>query len=550
MDKEVNNKLQALFDDYTQNLPAKINQIEQAWLEQINQFNQKKFQDFHRHVHSLCGSAGTYGYTELGKAARTLEIYIKNLLDNNQITKNEQNNITELLLHLKETLQLPPSKKELFTFNSETKITENKIIYLLEQDEALVKQLTISLTQTGYITEVLSNLKELETKIIQNYPIALLIDTQFLTGEEDQIWISNFLKKQNIPIQLFCILPNNDILPRLMAIRAGCSAFFQKPLDIFNVLQVINQKCNIVTHIPYRILIIDDSELLGEYYALILNQAGMISDLCTNPLNIFKALEQFRPDLILMDIYMPECTGLELAAILRIENQYNKIPIIFLSTEHDKRKQLTALSIGGDDFLTKPISPAYLISAVRTRSQRAGVLNYYMSTDSLTGLLNHVSFLKRSELELNYAKQHQLPVSLVMIDIDHFKKVNDKYGHPFGDVVLKELATFLTLHLRRQDIVGRYGGEEFAIFLHSANAKQTKKIMDKLREEFSQYHFENMQNFSATFSVGITENKKDSSITTMVHQADEALYEAKSLGRNRVVIFDEFATHNVNNKNN
>ena len=116
---------------------------------------------------------------------------------------------------------------------------------------------------------------------------------------------------------------------------------------------------------PYRIIIIEDSVILAETYSLILKQAGMITTTVTDPLCLLETINDFQPDLILMDLYMPKCTGFELAAIIRQEMNYTRIPIIFLSTEADKYKQLAALSIGGDDFLTKPISPDHLVSAVR-----------------------------------------------------------------------------------------------------------------------------------------------------------------------------------------
>lgn len=187
----------------------------------------------------------------------------------------------------------------------------------------------------------------------------------------------------------------------------------------------------------YRILILDDSQSLAEFYSLILKQADMITRAITKPLDLLKELETFQPDLILMDIYMPECSGLELAMLLRKDRRYTKIPIIFLSTEDDKNKKLAAISLGGDDFLTKPVSPQDLVSAVRSRSNRASILNYYMTTDSLTGLLNHSSVLNRLNIEISRATQQKSSLSFVMIDIDNFKLINDTYGHPFGDAVIK-----------------------------------------------------------------------------------------------------------------
>ncbi|STY31304.1 regulatory protein (GGDEF domain) [Legionella wadsworthii] len=535
---DVNKRLQELFNNYSKNLPDKIGQIDASWQELKAHFDSENFTVFHRQVHSLCGSAGTYGYLEISQIARVLEIYLKKFLDKKSLSEEEQEIISQLLMDIKDKLDLPPPKN-MFKLNVTPKEIENKVIYILEQEKELEAELTNGLNQAGYSAVVVTDLKELQAKVTQKKPIALLIDTYFIMNLGHQKYLKRMLKKEKTFIQLFGIVPNYELLPRLIAVRTGCNAFFQKPVDTFNLIQTINQKCSFAIDIPFRILIVDDSESLGEYYSLVLKQAGMIAQAIANPMDIFNHIENFRPDLILMDIYMPDCTGLELASVLRQENKYNKIPIIFLSTEQDKRKQLSALSVGGDDFLTKPISPAHLISAVKIRSQRAGVLNYYMSIDGLTGLLNHSSFLKRLELELEYAKQKNTTLSLVMIDIDYFKKVNDTYGHPFGDIVIKKLATLLSLRLRSNDIVGRYGGEEFAVVLPGSNAHQGKKLINELREQFSREFFSNSDQFHATFSAGIVQKKEDSDINTLVNQADKALYEAKRLGRNQVVISEE-----------
>ncbi len=255
-------------------------------------------------------------------------------------------------------------------------------------------------------------------------------------------------------------------------------------------------------------------------------------------MDLLKELDLFQPNLLLMDVYMPECTGFELAAVLRQESNYTKIPIIFLSTEEDKDKKLFAISLGGDDFLTKPVSPQHLISAVRSRSKRASILNYYMTTDGLSGLLNHSSILKQFEIQLNRAQLANLPLSIAIIDIDHFKKVNDTYGHQAGDEVIKKLSSVLLSRLRNQDVVGRYGGEEFVLILPGTSCDDATKIANNLRVQFSQYLFKvDNHDFSVTFSVGVSCLREMSSAAEMIKQADYALYQAKNIGRNQVVAF-------------
>ena len=531
-------KLDQLIKNYSNNLPDKIQGIENLWAQLQKDWDLAKLHDFHREVHSLCGSAGTYGYIELSKIAREMELFLKTILNVTALNEVNQKTISAFLKQLKSKVTLELSHKMPLLETESDPLIENKCIYIMEQDEALVQQLIDGLKQLGFNSYPISNIDMLRIATKEKPPIAMFIDTCYLDSKSTEV-ILNIQKESTNPIILFCILPNAEILPRLDAMRAGSQAFFQKPIDLPSLIQVFNQKCNMTSSEAYRILIVDDSKSLTDYYSLILRQVGMIVHAINNPLDLFKELEEFQPDLLLMDIYMPECTGLELAAVLRQETSYTKIPIIFLSTEEDNDKKLFAISLGVDDFLTKPISPQHLISAVRSRSKRANILNYYMTTDSLTGLLNHSSILKQLTVELTRAKQAKVPLSFIMLDIDNFKKVNDQYGHPVGDLVIKKLATTLLTSLRGIDIVGRYGGEEFVLIMLGSTLEDSASIVNNLRVNFSKCYFKvDNKEFCVTFSAGIScyDGTSDSP-SLIVDQADQALYKAKQLGRNQVAVY-------------
>lgn len=538
MNKNIQKKLQSLFMLYRKNLPDRIHSIELQWQALLKQWDLTGFRDFHRNVHSLCGSSGTYGYFELSKTAQEMEVLLKNILVNEQLTDENRENITAYFNQLKSVLAREDPQKPL-VFTDEKKPVANKLVYILEQEMELVHELSASLKQAGYETQHIKDISSLSNFVQEKQPIALIINTDYL-NEPYLEYLTSIQKQQKLPIQLFCIVPNADLLPRLAAIRAGCVAFFQKPLDVSYLVQELNINCSSPVHEAYRILILDDSQSLAEFYSLILKQADMITRAITKPLNLLKELETFQPDLILMDIYMPECSGLELAVLLRKDRRYTKIPIIFLSTEDDKNKKLTAISLGGDDFLTKPISPQDLVSAVRSRSNRASILNYYMTTDSLTGLLNHSSVLNRLNIEITRAKQQNATLSFIMIDIDNFKLINDTYGHPFGDVVIKKLTSILVVSLRNQDIIGRYGGEEFALILPGANLENSQKICNDLRLKFSNYAFNiNDQEVHVTISLGISNLNDSHDFNEFVNHADQALYKAKQNGKNQVVAYSK-----------
>jgi diguanylate cyclase (GGDEF)-like protein len=234
-------------------------------------------------------------------------------------------------------------------------------------------------------------------------------------------------------------------------------------------------------------------------------------------------------------MYMPACTGTELAKVIRHNDRYVSVPIIYLSAEDDLDKQLDAMSEGGDDFLTKPIKPRHLITTVRNRAARARNLKARMVRDSLTGLYNHTHILQLLEDCSFRARRESKPLSFAMLDIDHFKRVNDSHGHPMGDRVIKSLALFLKQRLRKTDFIGRYGGEEFAIVMPDTDLEAAYAVLDEIRQRFAEIHYPAQpQDLWCTFSAGVVEMSENSDSLLMASQADEALYRAKDAGRNRV----------------
>jgi diguanylate cyclase (GGDEF)-like protein len=160
-----------------------------------------------------------------------------------------------------------------------------------------------------------------------------------------------------------------------------------------------------------------------------------------------------------------------------------------------------------------------------------------MQRDSLTGLLNHTKSKEFLDVEVARAARGTWPLTFAMVDIDHFKNVNDRYGHPAGDRVIKSLARLLQQRLRRSDIISRYGGEEFAVILSNTSGETGARVMDELREAFSRIqHQADGLEFTATVSCGIAQLRPGMSTIELANEADKALHQAKRRGRNQVVL--------------
>lgn len=343
--------------------------------------------------------------------------------------------------------------------------------------------------------------------------------------------------KRGHRVPIIAIMSDYDLALHLRAIAAGTTAIVSAPVDFVKVMDKLEGLSWVEEQEPFRVLIVDDSESMATFYANILRQAGMAVETVTNPLQSLDVLNSFGPDLILMDLYMPECSGFDLAGAIRQIDSYLAVPIVFLSSEDDIEKQVASMRHGADDFLTKDIASNHLVAAVTVRIQRARRLRQQMISDSLTGLLNHSAIKQRLQSEISRATRLGQALSFAMIDIDKFKSINDTHGHPVGDVVIKNLARLLRQRLRSADIVGRYGGEEFAIILPDTTAEKAKIVLDELRESFAAFEFSGATgSFSASFSGGVSSLPHRTDVTSLCDAADVALYQAKRSGRNCIVI--------------
>ncbi|MCP5268223.1 MAG: diguanylate cyclase [Zoogloeaceae bacterium] len=412
-------------------------------------------------------------------------------------------------------------------------------VLLLEDDSSFANDLKAQLVAYGYDTMVMNSACGLAEALSRHRPAALLVDvvldtSEHITGPE----IVRAARKAGLDLPpVFFISASNDVLYRLDAVRTGGAGYFVKPFEIGPLIEALDEATHRTQAEPYRVLVVDDSEATAEIHAGILRNAGMQVTICNNPLEVPAQIHERNPELVLLDMYMPACNGDELALLLRQSPATIGLPIVFLSVEENMDRQLLALHFGGDDFLKKPIEPHQLVWSVMARIDRYRKMRALMVRDGLTGLYNHSTLMEQLGRECSRAKRQEQTVSFAMLDLDHFKSVNDTHGHAAGDRVLKSFSRLLTQRLRKTDVIGRYGGEEFAVIFPDTDPATAEDIVNGIRETFGLLtHFAPGVAFRVTFSGGIAALPPCTSPTELSARADQLLYEAKAGGRNRIVI--------------
>jgi diguanylate cyclase (GGDEF)-like protein len=348
--------------------------------------------------------------------------------------------------------------------------------------------------------------------------------------------------RERIPLaHIVCLGMPNEFIVMNQALQAGADHCMAQSASLQQILSQVLAHGETEEQESYRVLIIEDSRTAAHVINRALEERGTLTQVLYDPLQTLSVIRQFQPDLILMDMYMPSCTGVEVARVVRQYDEFLSIPIVYLSGETNIGLQVEALRLGGDQFLTKPFNPVLVNAVVKSKIERYRALRRSMQNDSLTGLLNHISSQQALATALERLDDGE-GLAVAMLDIDHFKRVNDTHGHPVGDQVIRSLAWLLKQRLRRSDIIGRYGGEEFVVGLARARANDAEEILDRIRNDFSHIVFYGADNspFQTSFSVGVAVCAEDApmrkNLKILLEAADGALYQAKRQGRNRVVL--------------
>lgn len=290
-----------------------------------------------------------------------------------------------------------------------------------------------------------------------------------------------------------------------------------------------------------KILIVDDNYTNRFVIKNILSEYEL--DFAESAEEMRERLDESIPDLIVLDVMMPDENGFEAATKLKTSPKHSDIPIIFVTAKSETDDIREGFNIGGDDYITKPIDAELFkirVNSVLKKNEEKKELRNDAFFDSLTQLYDRKYFMKRATEWMSYVKRGK-SVSLAMFDIDHFKNINDSYGHQAGDYILKEFSKVIEANIREYDLLARYGGEEFIILFVDSEKEDIKKRVEKTRIEIEEKIFNyNSYDIKFTFSAGLSntgdfEDGDEITLPKLIKIADDRLYMAKSSGRNKVV---------------
>lgn len=370
MDSRMQAMLTQLKLEFIQKLPGRMVEIE-SLSELIRSDFNRHLEPFHRTVHSLVGAAAMHKLTLIADTARQLEYEIAALSDAESVSEDQLLRIKMSVQHLKSVMESPESG----SFESEgfSHINANvNTIMVVDDDTEQSSWISSVLVQHGYKVEVFNELAQFISAVKNGaQPAAVVMDMMFPEGDSAGAAAINRLKQETLLGLPVIFLSASDCFDaKLTAYRAGATRYLTKPVDQDLLLGAIAEHVALIPNKPFRILLVDDDQAQLEFTTHVLQAAGLEVKGFNNPVKVLDGIKNFYPEAIVLDMYMPECSGPELATILHETPEYSSVPIIYLSAETDVSKQLMALNRGGDHFLTKSIEPQHLVTAVSMHARK------------------------------------------------------------------------------------------------------------------------------------------------------------------------------------
>jgi len=286
-------------------------------------------------------------------------------------------------------------------------------------------------------------------------------------------------------------------------------------------------------------MILDDSVEMCRLLGSILSDNNFETMAFTDPNRALQALQHTRPAAVVSDIAMPGMDGITFRQHLLRDDRLRPIPFVFLTARKDLEGKIEGIKAGADAYLTKPFLPTELIVTVQNALRRAADYQSTLVIDPLTRSYNRLYLQQQLPDLMEKLRQQKLPAACAMIDIDHFKQINDRYGHQTGDLVLTGVAELIKKNIRKDDVLVRYGGEEFLLFLPYQRSVIALMVVERIRKVIAAKVFADrngQSHFNVTISCGLCDVSDELSLEEVIGEADRSLYDAKEQGRDRTVV--------------
>ncbi len=485
-----------------------------------------------REAHKLAGSAGTFGLHHASDLARELEL----ILAGQPADPATTHRAGQLVASLRSEIDRPRATAE--PVPAPATAPPGPLVLVVHADPRRAADWTAALRARGLTPVPAGDPRSGHAAAAHTHPTAAVIDVDGAGVTHDVAQLLEHLTRAVPPATVLVTGTHLGTADRLAAARAGALGFLDAGLPPPQIADAVAAHLDHPHQDKPTILIVDDDQAVLQAAAAVLRPPGYDVVTLEEPRRFWEALVEHTPDLLVLDIDLPHIGGFELCRLVRGDSRWRDLPVLILSASIDPDTVAQVFAAGADDFVAKPFVGAELVGRIGNRLDRIRLHRRLAETDPLTGLANRRKLEDHLSRLLRLAARRPDPLTVAILDVDHFKHVNDQHGHATGDLVLQQLAGWLARSFRGEELVARLGGEEFAVVGLGMTLDTAVTRLTDILTTFRQTGVSIAPDTTITVGVsaGIAAHPEHGTdFATLYRAADHALSRAKTTGRGRVL---------------
>jgi diguanylate cyclase (GGDEF)-like protein len=513
IEQEFNLALGGLWQKHQGRIADRLHQLQQA----VTALQQQDLSLELRHsacqaAHKLAGVLGMFQRDAGTKLAREVE---QILTGERAITAEQQHRLVSRVQELEQLLKLPETPPE------STPPSAAARSLLIDADPQLDQELRPLGRSLDMEWERVPTIQHAQRWLQDQIP-ALVV----LSLSEDLLWetasgLLTDLAHRTPPVPVLVLAAGDRLGERVAIARAGGSGFLVKPVTGQRVWEVATQLWQRARSLSVNLLVVDDEPIFLDGLQALLEPWGIRMTKLTDPVQFWEGLQTTAPDLLILDVEMPHINGIELCQAVRIDPDWQGLPILFLTAHRDPETIQQIFAAGADDYVSKPIIGPELLTRIMNRLERSRFLQTFSTRDPITGLTNQLQAQRDLEHQLQVMQRDQQPLSFVVLRIEQFHQIQIQYGHQLGRKILQQWGTCLQTALPQAEIVSYWGDGEFAIALSGLTKSAVREQLDEVLATLRRQVFiaESGQRFQVTYTLGIAEYPLDGQTLSALYQA-------------------------------
>ncbi|WP_017651486.1 response regulator [Fortiea contorta] len=492
--------------------------------------------------HKLISSLGIMGLFASTETAREIEILLQKP---ENLTQKQQDFLTEEVKKIRLLVECVTPQEiaketidDSVNHKNEPDIVQTRLL-IVDQDQELVDSLVVAANMRGIQTAIAPHPQLALAAIRRVPPDIVLLDLVNENTQEEALILLDELSKQMPPIPVIVFHNGEQTQKKLAINRYKIKSFLRKPIASEQILAAITQALK-PHSLPTeaKVLVVDDDWMTLRFLQTLLTPWGLQITTLRHPKNFWDELVQLTPDLLILDVQMPDIDGIELCQTLRNDSRWAWLPIVFLTGQRDTETIQKIFAAGGDDYVSKPIVAPELITRIFNRLERTRLLREQAEIDLLTGLPNRHRSSQDLSKFLHIAKQYQQPFCLAVLTLDNLTQINRNYGHQLGEQMLRRLTYLLRQELRSEDIISRWDSAEFIVGMYGMRRCNSVEWLAQVLEQLRQTKLQTSDSeaITITFSAGVSQYPLDgTSIQTLYQTAGLVLEKARESGGDRIL---------------